>query len=93
MIDTLSSGERKGQSLNRSRLRTWRGCRSNINDLLENQNAVETVTVEGDSPVRVTSADRGYHLSRAGHVESCLNLRRPCRKAKHSRKTDSGPVP
>ena len=93
MIDTLSSGERKGQSLNRSRLRTWRGCRSTHKDNIRNQNAVETATVEGDSPVRVTGYGREYHLSRAGHVESCLNLRRPCRKAKHSRKTDSGPVP
>ena len=93
MIDTLSSGERKGQSLNRSRLRTWRGCRSIHQETHRNQNTVETVTVEGDSPVRVTGAFQEYHLSRAGHVESCLNLRRPCRKAKHSRKTDSGPVP
>ena len=33
------------------------------------------------------------HLSRAGHEESCPNPRGPSRKAKHFRKTDSGPVP
>ena len=54
---------------------------------------LESVTVGGESPVQVTRLGRECHLSRAGHVESCLNLRRPCRKAKYNRKTDSVPVP
>ena len=54
---------------------------------------METVTVEGDSPVRVTAMDRSYHLSRAGHEESCVNLPGPSGKAKYSLETDSEPVP
>ena len=45
------------------------------------------------APYRQDRLDRDDHLSKAGHVEPCLNLRRPCRKAKYIRKTDSGPVP
>ena len=74
-------------------LRTCRGCRSSHKGVHRNRNAVETATAEGDSPVWVTGARRDYHLSRAGHEESCPNPRGPSRKAKHSRKTDSGPVP
>ena len=58
-----------------------------------NRNILESMTEEGESPVRVRLINRDYHLSRAGHVESCLNLRRPCRKAKYDQKTDSEPVP
>ena len=47
----------------------------------------------GDTPVAVTRMHQGRHLSRAGHEESCPNPRGPSRKAKHFRKTDSGPVP
>ena len=53
---------------------------------------METVGTEGDTPVQVTGLLRVDHLSRAGHEESCPNPRGPSRKAKHSRKTDSGPV-
>ena len=49
--------------------------------------------MEGDSPVPFEcSLDSGL-LSRAGHVESCLNSPGPPGKAKHSRETDSEPVP
>ena len=58
-----------------------------------NWKTVETVGAEGDTPVQATGLVRVDHLSRAGHEESCPNLRGPSRKAKHSRKTDSGPVP
>ena len=57
-----------------------------------NWNRLESRIEEGDNPVQASSAYRDYHLSRAGHVESCLNLRRPCRKAKYYQKTDSEPV-
>ena len=36
------------------------------------------------APYRQDQLDREDHLSKAGHVEPCLNLRRPCRKAKYS---------
>ena len=48
---------------------------------------------EGDTPVRATGACKAQYLSRAGHEESCPKQRGPTRKAKYSRKTDSGPVP
>ena len=53
---------------------------------------MEISTIEGDSPVQVIVYIRERHLSRAGHVKSCLNLRGPTRKAKYSQKTDSEPV-
>ena len=58
-----------------------------------NENVLESSTTEGDSPVLVRTHDRDNHLSRAGHVESCLNLWGPSHKAKYSQKTDSEPVP
>src|SRR3970040_222333 len=50
---------------------------------------LESPTIEGDSPVRDSSASPGGYLSRSGHVESRLNLRGPSRKAKYSLTTDS----
>ena len=49
---------------------------------------------EGDSPVseRIQSFWTIF-LSRAGHEKSCLNLRRPLRKAKYTLVTDSEQVP
>ena len=38
---------------------------------------------EGDSPVHVNIYIDSGILSRAGHEESCLNLRGPSRKAKY----------
>ena len=57
-----------------------------------NWNVLENSTKDGDSPVQVSVIYRERHLSRAGHVQSCLNLRGPSRKAKYSQKTDSEPV-
>ena len=54
---------------------------------------LERRPVQGERPVRVEGMSQGGHLSRAGHEESCLNLRGPSRKAKYDRKTDSEPVP
>ena len=57
-------------------------------------NRLESRTTAGDSPVTETDP---YPLiaypSKAGHVQSCLNLRGPSRKAKYSLETDSGLVP
>ena len=47
---------------------------------------MENGGAEGDTPVRATRDDEGRHLSRAGHVESCPNLRGPSRKAKDCRR-------
>ena len=54
---------------------------------------LERSDIEGEIPVRVSCSAGGCHLSRAGHVKSCLNPRGPSRKAKYFRKTDSEPVP
>ena len=42
--------------------------------------------VEGDSPLHVFICTDSGILSRAGHEESCLNLRGPSRKAKYNRR-------
>ena len=47
---------------------------------------MENGGAEGDTPVRATGGDLGWHLSRAGHVESCPNPRGPSRKAKDCRR-------
>ena len=74
-------------------LRTSRGCRSVQRNMSRNAKRMERRREEGDTPVAATRTCQGRHLSRAGHEESCPNLRGPSRKAKHFRKTDSGPVP
>ena len=91
-IDSLSSGDRTGKSLNRF-------CYGRIGVVgpfmsyhYKNWNVLESSTVEGDSPVQAIVMMREWHLSRAGHVQSCLNPRGPSRKAKYSQKTDSEPV-
>ena len=55
-------------------------------------NWLESHDIEGDIPVHVKSYEVRGILSRAGHEESCLNLRGPSRKAKYDQKTDSEPV-
>ena len=92
-IDFLSSGDRKGKSLNRLCYGTvgvvgaFKGTRR------KNGKTLENVAAEGESPVPAESSSQECHLSRAGHVKSCLNPRGPSRKAKYFRKTDSEPVP
>ena len=92
IIDSLSSGDRTGNSLNRC-------CYGNVGVVgpfisyhYMNWNVLESSTVDGDSPVQVNVMIHERHLSRAGHVQSCLNPRGPSRKAKYSQKTDSEPV-
>ena len=91
-IDSLSSGDRTGKSLNRL-------CYGRVGVVgpfksyhYTNWNVLESSTVEGDSPVQASVMIQEWHLSRAGHVQSCLNPRGPSRKAKYSQKTDSEPV-
>ena len=92
IIDSPSSGDRTGKSLNRYCYGSAGvvGPVTSISEL--NWNVLENTTVDGDSPVQVRVRCRDRSLSRAGHVKSCLNPRGPSRKAKYSQKTDSGPV-
>ena len=92
-IDFLSSGDRKGKSLNRCRYGSAGVVGALKGIVIKNRKALENVVVEGESPVSVRNCCQERHLSRAGHVKSCLNPRGPSRKAKYFRKTDSEPVP
>ena len=92
-IDFLSSGERKGKSLNRCRYGSAGVVGALKGTMVSNENALENAAAEGESPVSVRNCCQERHLSRAGHVKSCLNPRGPSRKAKYFRKTDSEPVP
>ena len=92
IIDSLSSGDRKGKSLNRGCYGSHGVVGPVIRLSLTNWNVLESSTVDGDSPVHAIGQLQERHLSRAGHVKSCLNLRGPSRKAKYSQKTDSEPV-
>ena len=92
-IDFLSSGDRKGKSLNRCRYGGAGVVGALKGAMISNENALENAVAEGESPVSVRNCCQERHLSRAGHVKSCLNPRGPSRKAKYFRKTDSGPVP
>ena len=86
MIDSPSSGERRGKSLNR-RVHGRGGVVGP--DTIDNAGTgsrLENGGAEGDTPVRATGGDLGWHLSRAGHVESCPNPRGPSRKAKDCRR-------
>ena len=49
--------------------------------------------IEGDNPVNEIQKTLEEFLSRAEHVELCLNPRGPSRKAKYSLVTDSEQVP
>ena len=92
IIDSLSSGDRTGKSLNRC----CYGIIGVVGPFISyhdmNWNTLESLTKDGDSPVQVSVMIQERHLSRAGHVKSCLNPRGPSRKAKYSQKTDSEPV-
>ena len=54
------------------------------------RNCLERQAIEGDSPLRVR-IDRDS--SKAGHVQSCLNMGGPPSKPKYSSATDSEQVP
>ncbi len=56
-------------------------------------NCVGKQIKEGDNPVIEMQKTLEDFLSRAEHVELCLNLRGPSRKAKYSLVTDSEQVP
>ena len=50
---------------------------------------LESLAVEGESPVHEMRYIPSSILSRAGHVKSCLNQPEPSGKAKYSSNTDS----
>ena len=55
---------------------------------------MERPAIEGESPVNEMFRNLfAAFPSKAGHVQSCLNLRGPSRKAKYSLETDSELVP
>ena len=58
-----------------------------------NKNTLESVAIDGDSPVLVKTVTDSGILSSAGHVKPCMNLAGPSAKAKYSWETDSEPVP
>ena len=92
IIDSLSSGDRTGKSPNRCCYGLTGVVGPLKGNISMNWNCLESQTKDGDSPVQVSGDVQERHLSRAGHVKSCLNPRGPSRKAKYSQKTDSGPV-
>ena len=55
-----------------------------------NWNLLESWAIAGDSPVQVTLVGDS---SKAGHVQSCLNMGGPPSKPKYSLPTDSAQVP
>src|SRR5262245_5944740 len=57
---------------------------------LDNRKRLEWRASAGDSPVRVCKRSSS---SKAGHVQSCLNMGGPPSKPKYSSATDSEPVP
>ena len=92
IIDSLSSGDRTGKSTNRCCYGSAGVVGPFISYLFMKWNVLESSTIDGDSPVQASVMVQEWHLSRAGHVQSCLNPRGPSRKAKYSQKTDSEPV-
>ena len=56
----------------------------------KNWNRMESLALMGDSPVQVESSKDS---SKAGHVQSCLNMGGPPSKPKYSSVTDSEQVP
>ena len=91
--DSLSSGDRTGNSPNRYRF----GGAGVVGPLtllsISNGRFLESYIKEGDSPVHASIDNISGILSRSGHVKSWLKLRGPSRKAKYDWETDSVPVP
>ena len=82
MIPPVVASERGTAQTSGVARRGW-GCRTATLYANREQNTLENVTIDGDSPVH------SGILSNAGHEESCANLPGPSGKAKYSRETDS----
>ena len=89
--DSLSSGERTGNSLNLSGVPD-EGCRT----AFRNHHQVKSsgkLSHRRWKPCKRKLMRTSSILSKAGPEESCLNLPAPSGKAKYSSETDSEPVP
>ena len=64
-----------------------------MNNVFVTRTGLDRLTKEGESPVWRNEHTCVLHLSRTGHVESCLNLGGPSSKAKYYLVTDSESVP
>ena len=106
MIDSRSSGERNGKSLNRCVCKCCSVYASGLWDLSSDHAtglAHDQSRTERNWKVRperviapyvkVTDFGADEHPSTTGHVEPCWNLRGPPRKAKYYSATDSEQVP
>ena len=104
--DSPSSGERTGNSLNRSSasmlaLLDWscgtsRKARHGLQRVTKvrlSRTVLEWPAIDGDSPVSKESSPREEHPSTAGHAKSGGNLGGPSSKAKYYSSTDSELVP
>ena len=78
--DSLSSGERTGNSLNPALVRGVAGPQYPIR--FARRTTLERAAREGDSPVREMENSARVFLSRVGHVKSGLNPGGPPSKAK-----------
>ncbi len=74
--------------------RKWhRGCGSAVGPLLVSGSTWKGAPKSVIVAYAKTGGGRAGYPSRAGHVQSCLNLPGPSGKAKYSLATDSGLVP
>ena len=106
--DSLSSGERKGSSLNSAHVTgvhrcvlgvgglTWAGCTTGraVTKPACSGTSLGRATAGGESPVHGTRGSAwGERLSTVGHEESCRKRGGPSSKAKYVAATDSAEVP
>ena len=90
--DSVSSGERKRNSLNREDLSS-RGCGTLTWEVESELNDLEKSARDRDSRVRESSKPSRGIPSSTVHVKLCANLSGPPDKAKYSLATDSEQVP
>ncbi len=80
--DSPSSGERKGNSLNQ--FSNWGRGKTNNEMIFLWDEAAESCTKDGESPVVKKETTHLFIPSSMGHVKSRVNQRGPPRKAKYS---------
>ena len=92
MIPLVVASER-GRAQTYVVVKRRRGSRTAVSAVRCERNNLESLSVEGDSPVREATCLCSGILSSAGHEKSCVNRPGPPGKAKYSRETDSEQVP
>ena len=90
--DSVSSGERKRNSLNRRNL-FLRGCGTSVGRRIPKFNSLERLAIERDSRLNETKPSLEDIPSNAMHVKLRMNQSGPPDKAKYSSVTDSELVP